>query len=189
MSTEDRNQHHSYAHESQRAPAVHPRKHHHHRAHAAAGVEPEPIDSSGPRGNPTELERTHEGKHVDMELPKDDPAEKFMKSFSILSAKTLGQLDKLEAALRDVENEVTKIEQDLISGKMSLGKGKDVLAQIEARLDKLQFNGIDSVETVDLHSGKEPAKAARKELVREAERLSARIDTIFKQIKAAEKCG
>lgn len=120
MSTEDRNQHHSYAHESQRAPAVHPRKHHHHRAHAAAGVEPEPIDSSGPRGNPTELERTHEGKHVDMvgssgdenayhcriqELPKDDPAEKFMKSFSILSAKTLGQLDKLEAALRDVENE------------------------------------------------------------------------------------
>ncbi|EER07491.1 hypothetical protein Pmar_PMAR020655 [Perkinsus marinus ATCC 50983] len=57
----------------------------------------------------------------------------------------------------------------------------------DMQLDKLQFNGIDSVETVDLHSGKEPAKAARKELVRQAEKLSARIDKIFKQIKEAEK--
>mmetsp|Transcript_4963 Transcript_4963/g.5553 ORF Transcript_4963/g.5553 Transcript_4963/m.5553 type:complete len:167 (-) Transcript_4963:92-592(-) len=126
---------------------------------------------------------------IDMskEFADNDPAAKFMKSFSMISAKTLGHLDQLEAALQQVEREVTDTEQDLISGEISIGKAKDVLAQIEARLDKLQFNGIDSVETVHLHSGKEPAKAARKELVRQAEDLSVRIDKIFKQIKEAEK--
>mmetsp|Transcript_18854 Transcript_18854/g.16117 ORF Transcript_18854/g.16117 Transcript_18854/m.16117 type:complete len:149 (+) Transcript_18854:3-449(+) len=88
-----------------------------------------------------ELQRTEEGKQVDMskEFADNDPAAKFMKSFSVLSAKTLGHLDQLEAALQQVEREVTDTEQELISGEMSIGKAKDVLAQIEARLDKLQF--------------------------------------------------
>ncbi|KAF4662755.1 hypothetical protein FOZ61_002240 [Perkinsus olseni] len=156
------------------------------------GVLDEAAPSLSPRDNSEPpLQRTEEGKPVDVtaEVSDDDPAAKFMKSFSILSAKTLGHLDQLEAALHDVEMEVSETEQDLISGEMSIGKAKDDLAQIEARLDKLQFNGIDSVQTVDLHSGKEPAKAARKELVRQAENLSARIDKIFKQIKEAEKTG
>ncbi|KAF4725673.1 hypothetical protein FOZ63_029481 [Perkinsus olseni] len=154
------------------------------------GVLDEAVPSLSPRDNSEpSLQRTEEGKPVDVtaEVSDDDPAAKFMKSFSILSAKTLGHLDQLEAALHDVEREVSETEQDLISGEMSVGKAKDDLAQVEARLDKLQFNGIDSVQTVDLHSGKEPAKAARKELVRQAEDLSARIDKIFKQIKEAEK--
>ncbi|KAF4693155.1 hypothetical protein FOZ60_011619 [Perkinsus olseni] len=207
MSIEDRSAYYHYAGgEHHQDPRTHNKRHHRHHprhhptpttaapapAHPASTDSDEAVPSLSPRDNSEPpLQRTEEGKPVDVtaEVSDDDPAAKFMKSFSILSAKTLGHLDQLEAALHDVEREVSETEQDLISGEMSIGKAKDDLAQIEARLDKLQFNGIDSVQTVDLHSGKEPAKAARKDLVRQAENLSARIDKIFKQIKEAEKTG
>ncbi|KAF4649039.1 hypothetical protein FOL46_002172 [Perkinsus olseni] len=105
-----------------------------------------------------------------------------MRTMSVLSQQTCGALEGLDQQLTGVEAEVRQVESDLCSGVLTAERAQHVLAQVEARLDKLQFKGIDEIETGNLHSGKETAKHARKELVRRAEMLSRRIESIFRHL-------
>ncbi|EER05501.1 hypothetical protein Pmar_PMAR011526 [Perkinsus marinus ATCC 50983] len=104
---------------------------------------------------------------------------------SALSQETCGALEELDRQLADIEAEVRQVEGELDSGCLTPERAQHVLAQVEARLDKLQFRGIDEIETGNLHSGKETAKYARKELVRRAEQLSQKIESIFRHLHAA----
>ncbi|KAF4671712.1 putative enoyl CoA hydratase [Perkinsus chesapeaki] len=104
------------------------------------------------------------------------------RAMSVLSQQTCGALELLSEQLIGIEKEVHKVETDLRSGELTPERAQHVLAQIEAGLDKLQFNGIDEIETGNLHSGKETAKHFRKELVKRAESLSQRIESIFRYL-------
>ncbi|KAF4697598.1 hypothetical protein FOZ60_004494 [Perkinsus olseni] len=121
-----------------------------------------------------------------------------MRTMSVLSQQTCGALEGLDQQLTGVEAEVrahgsspksrptelrfAKLKAIYARGVLTAERAQHVLAQVEARLDKLQFKGIDEIETGNLHSGKETAKHARKELVRRAEMLSQRIESIFRHL-------
>ena len=63
-------------------------------------------------------------------------------------------------------------------------------AALNGQLDKLQFQGIDSVVTGPLTSGKEQARAQRKGLNKAAAALSADIKALHADLAAAlDKAG
>ena len=49
--------------------------------------------------------------------------------------------------------------------------------------------GVDSIDTYELESGKEHARALRKELTRQAEELHDRMEALFKEIKQLSLAG
>lgn len=95
------------------------------------------------------------------------------------------QLTEFERQYTEIDHAVTDIEDALNCQQITHGKARDDLAQLEAKLDKLQFNGVDSIDTFELQTGKEQARALRKVLTRRAEQMHTRMDAIFQEILAA----
>lgn len=112
-------------------------------------------------------------------------AKTLQKRFSCKSESVLGRLGEFEAQFNDIEESIKRIAEGFHSGELTPPGARDHLAQVEALLDKLQFNGVDSIETFELESGKDKARSLRKELVRRAEELHGRMEEIFKEIKVA----
>lgn len=98
---------------------------------------------------------------------------------------TLAKLDAFKAALKGIEHEVRESEQNLrgVSSPSLMRMVRDELAQVEARLNKLQCAGLDSMELCDLGSDMGAAKLLRKELIQDAEHLQQRIEFMFDRIK------
>ncbi|CAK0894269.1 unnamed protein product [Prorocentrum cordatum] len=105
-----------------------------------------------------------------------------------LSSKSEFMMDRLadfEQQFTEIEAEVGRIEGDLEDNSVLPGRARDHLAQLEARLDKLQCHGVDSLDTFELQSGKDQARALRKVLTRRAETMHDRMDALFKQLRDA----
>eukprot|EP00440_Ansanella_granifera_P045870 gb/GFBE01049687.1/.p1 GENE.gb/GFBE01049687.1/~~gb/GFBE01049687.1/.p1 ORF type:complete len:163 (+),score=36.78 gb/GFBE01049687.1/:1-489(+) len=97
---------------------------------------------------------------------------------------TFSQLRDLEAQLRAAEAELFTTERALRAAQVSPGQAKADLAQLEARLEKIQCKGIDSVSTADLPAeDEEAARSFRRRLTREVERLQNFLDATFDYIK------
>jgi len=88
-----------------------------------------------------------------------------------------------ERQFEEIDAGTGAIGEALGCGQISIGKARDDLAQLEARLDRLQCEGVDSIDTFELKTGKEQARALRKVLTRRAEQMHTRMDDLFKQIK------
>jgi len=107
------------------------------------------------------------------------------RQYSISSENALMHLSTLSKALRRMERQVYKIEEQF---EMKLEKDellvfKTTIAQLVGMLDKLQFNGIDSVITAQLQSGKEKAREKRKTLNQRCEKLRQKILTVHEDIQ------
>merc|ERR1712032_767035 len=93
------------------------------------------------------------------------------------------QLCDFERQFDEIDASVSGIEEALEQHSMAPGRARDTLAQMEARLDKLQCHGVDCIDTFELKSGKDQARALRKVLTRRAEQMHDRMDRIFNTIK------
>lgn len=105
---------------------------------------------------------------------------------SARSEHTFERLIDFERQFEEIDASVARIEAGLHNGD-PVGKARDELAQLEARLDRLQCEGVDSIDTYELQSGKEQARALRKVLTRRAEQMHGKMDEIFKEILQALK--
>lgn len=63
---------------------------------------------------------------------------------------------------------------------------KTELAALEAKAHKAETNGVDSVYTGELSSGKVDAKARKKDMIKRLEALFEAIERAFRDIRAAE---
>merc|ERR1719210_1017244 len=97
------------------------------------------------------------------------------------------QLTEFERQIFEIDNAATDIENALSCQHITFGKARDNLAQLEATLDKLQCYGVDSIDTFELQSGKDQARALRKVLTRRAEQMHGKFDDIFQELKNALK--
>eukprot|EP00747_Dinoflagellata_sp_TGD_P206838 gnl/TRDRNA2_/TRDRNA2_80481_c0_seq1.p1 gnl/TRDRNA2_/TRDRNA2_80481_c0~~gnl/TRDRNA2_/TRDRNA2_80481_c0_seq1.p1 ORF type:complete len:509 (-),score=62.78 gnl/TRDRNA2_/TRDRNA2_80481_c0_seq1:60-1586(-) len=97
----------------------------------------------------------------------------------------LGQLKYFQVQVRQLEDRMYDVERALEADHISPGQARDHLAQLEAGLDRIQCNGIDSVVTSGLPAAvEEEAKSLRKELIRKTESLYTRLDKTFEYIKS-----
>lgn len=95
----------------------------------------------------------------------------------------MATLAGFDQQLTELDRSVSAVEAGLTSQQLMPGQARDHLAQIEAQLDKLQCNGVDSIDTFELQSGKAEARSLRKDLTRRGEVLHDRIEVIFRCIK------
>lgn len=102
---------------------------------------------------------------------------------SPLSKHTLQDLGQYVQKFDSIEADIGRIEKAFSEGIVLPSKANTDLAQLEAKLDKLQCNGVDSIETFQLGSGKDQAKALRKKLTKRAEQLHSKMDDMFQQFK------
>jgi len=87
---------------------------------------------------------------------------------------TLSQLDEFRLQFDEIDTAVARLEA---------APARDELAQLEARLDRLQCHGVDSLVTSELSpSSKELARSMRRELTRRAEQMHCRMDVLFRDI-------
>lgn len=105
---------------------------------------------------------------------------------SARSEHTFERLLDFERQFEEIDASVARIEAGFRNGDPP-GKARDELAQLEATLDRLQCEGIDSIDTYELQSGKEQARALRKVLTRRAEQMHGKMDEIFKDLMQALK--
>lgn len=107
------------------------------------------------------------------------------RKLSCRSKSMLGRLGEFEDQFVEIDATIQSIHKAFHSGEMPPGRARDDLAQLEALLDKLQFNGVDCIDTFELESGKDQARALRKELTKKADGLHERMEVLFKEIKEA----
>eukprot|EP00401_Gymnodinium_catenatum_P039964 CAMPEP_0117515620 /NCGR_PEP_ID=MMETSP0784-20121206/30674_1 /TAXON_ID=39447 /ORGANISM="" /LENGTH=428 /DNA_ID=CAMNT_0005311443 /DNA_START=1 /DNA_END=1288 /DNA_ORIENTATION=+ len=92
--------------------------------------------------------------------------------------------DSLCTQMDSLEDAVTDIERALGASKITVASAHGTLAQLEAKLDRLQCKGIDSADPV---ATSEEARLQRRQLTRRAELLQARLSGIFVGLNAARQ--
>ena len=111
-----------------------------------------------------------------------------MRAMSALSEKALGQLSETQARLAAIEARLDEIASAMkTSGtEREAGLFKTELALLEAQSKQLEAAGVDNIYTSDLGSGKQVAKAAKKDMLQRFEVVFSRIDQLFADVKATE---
>lgn len=104
------------------------------------------------------------------------------KQYSIASANTLSKLDKVSTEHFALASAIADIEKSTDPNNAeSVLEGKHRLAQLAGDIDKLQFNQLDAIETTALHSGKEEARAQRKDLTRSLDILQQHVQEMYER--------
>jgi len=78
-------------------------------------------------------------------------------------------MDKLldfERQFEEIDASTAAISEAFSCGQFAASQARDELAQLEATLDRLQCEGVDSIDTYELGSGQEQARSLRKILTR-----------------------
>mmetsp|Transcript_97003 Transcript_97003/g.274079 ORF Transcript_97003/g.274079 Transcript_97003/m.274079 type:complete len:127 (+) Transcript_97003:92-472(+) len=104
---------------------------------------------------------------------------------SEISASALDQLSSVDEQLTSIEQRVKQI-QDIVKkpqSKEELTSVKTELAQLESKAKQLETKGVDEVYTGELNSGKQVAKATKKDMLRRLEMLFTLVESIFADIK------
>ncbi|CAK9019232.1 unnamed protein product [Durusdinium trenchii] len=113
-----------------------------------------------------------------------DQSPKEQQSVDEASSTAMSELRDCEAQLEEATRQLQRTQLALVGAQVSPGQARADLAQLEARLDRLQCRGIDSVSTAGLSSQDEDAaRSLRKHLTREVEQLQSRLDDTFNQLK------
>eukprot|EP00927_Polykrikos_kofoidii_P034133 TRINITY_DN28971_c0_g1_i1.p1 TRINITY_DN28971_c0_g1~~TRINITY_DN28971_c0_g1_i1.p1 ORF type:complete len:318 (-),score=59.30 TRINITY_DN28971_c0_g1_i1:25-978(-) len=130
-----------------------------------------------------ELAAFNHGTNADCGLVDDGVQQRL----SIKSAKALETLRLFEQRFDRISDSVLIIEAELKAGVTQPGYACDELAQLEAELDKIQCNGVDSIETSGLETGRDEARAKRKALTKRSESLHTVMDNLFSFAKELKR--
>eukprot|EP00435_Cladocopium_sp_Y103_P073475 s13_g43.t2 len=96
----------------------------------------------------------------------------------------MSELRACEAQLELAASELHLTQQALKLAEVTPGQARADLAQLEARLDRLQCHSIDAVSTAGLSSQDEDAaRNLRRQLVKQVEQLQRRLDETFERLK------
>lgn len=98
--------------------------------------------------------------------------------FSPCSTKALESLHVTNEELTQIEQRVAAISA-MLSPASEICSLKSELSQLETRAKRLETKGIDDVYTGELHSGKQMAKDAKKDMLVRFEKLFGQIDKVF----------
>merc|ERR1711862_714652 len=90
-------------------------------------------------------------------------------------------LRRVGEQIRVVESQVVEVRQALSAQQMTRGRARDLFAQLEARLERLQCDGVDAVPTSAL--GGSEAKDFKKGLLKVVERLHDELDGAFQSLE------
>lgn len=137
-------------------------------------------------------EKTSEPVHSDSQNCQNDD-DLLVAMMSQPSSKIVKQLLGFQKEYNRLVSNVNEIEDKFNSEdlntrqKFSAGKCITELSQVEAKVNKLQMKGVDSVETADLNSGKEIARRLRKEINRGLDGLFDRMQDLFLSFKERQK--
>ena len=102
------------------------------------------------------------------------------KQYSVESVKTLDRLDDLKHSYESMKHQVEQIRKSTdLSDYLSVSRSKSQLAQLLGSIEKLQFNKLDAVCTVNLHSGKQVAKSNRRELNAALDALQEEVSSLY----------
>jgi len=110
--------------------------------------------------------------------PKNaQPPLRLVREYSALSRRAISRIGEIGDGLSAYERQIEDIEQGLVSNSLSVGKAKTDLGQLHGNVFKLLSNQVDAVQTGELNSGKDIARAERKDLTRRAEALLDRVES------------
>lgn len=97
------------------------------------------------------------------------------------STQTFTKLDTIKAKYNDLVSRVNNIETSTNKEEMeSLHRSKNLLAQISGDIDRLQFTGLDAIDTSLLHTGKDEARTKRKKLNHDIEELQQHVQELHR---------
>jgi hypothetical protein len=97
------------------------------------------------------------------------------------STQTFTKLDTIKAKFNDLLSQVNDIETTTNKEEMdSLLRSKNLLAQISGDIDRLQFTGLDAIDTSLLHTGKDEARTKRKKLNHDIEELQEHVQELHR---------
>lgn len=103
------------------------------------------------------------------------------KQYSMASTQTFTKLDTIKAKYNDLVSRVNNIETSTNKEEMeSLHRSKNLLAQISGDIDRLQFTGLDAIDTSLLHTGKDEARTKRKKLNHDIEELQQHVQELHR---------
>mmetsp|Transcript_60932 Transcript_60932/g.145205 ORF Transcript_60932/g.145205 Transcript_60932/m.145205 type:complete len:214 (-) Transcript_60932:41-682(-) len=142
---------------------------------AAAGVTEPAMAAAGKKA--TVVEATAE----------DIAGEPMTKQFSALSQKALGKLAETEIALATIESRLKSISSSMPTlTAADVSSVRKELAEMEAQAKKLEGVGVDDVYTGELESGKQAAKATKKDMLNRFEEAFTTMDRLFAELKKRE---
>ncbi|KAL1511902.1 hypothetical protein AB1Y20_005184 [Prymnesium parvum] len=124
----------------------------------------------------------HEGSRVDQRAGQPAPSQ-LERMYSMRSQETVDTLQEIESALLDIKRKTQQAEA-LMNDPPSEGlppQLRNNLAQLHGDANRLLATRIDAILTGELCSGKEDARAKRKELIALTETLIDQIETQVKR--------
>ncbi|CAJ1373748.1 unnamed protein product [Effrenium voratum] len=101
-----------------------------------------------------------------------------------VSSLAMQQLQGCEVQLREAGQQLLGTQRALHSLQVTPGQARNDLAQLEAHLEKLQCQSIDSVSTAGLSSeDQDAARSFRRQLTKAVEKLQGQLDQTFEDLK------
>jgi len=107
--------------------------------------------------------------------PISSPALGLRRVYSATSQRTLSRIGEIASTISRIEMGFEKVMRELDSHEIDVATARDQLAQLHGDAGTVLCNQLDAVETMDLNSGKEDARAERKSL---ANRCQSLMDSI-----------
>lgn len=125
-----------------------------------------------------------------LELPGSDPIERprerprAQRSMSYLSQEAIDGLFKTDKEVSSLEERAEDINRRFESGQLSAGQARTELANVEAAANKVECDKMDSIYTGELNSGKDQAKALKKDQTKRLDSLHTKFEELFKKFKS-----
>eukprot|EP00900_Chrysochromulina_parva_P014708 jgi/Chrpa1/23238/Chrysochromulina_OHIO_Genome00007828-RA len=118
---------------------------------------------------------------------EQSPPGRLERQYSIASQKTVGLLDQIKFDLLDLQQRLSRAEAEIeapppTDGLPAALRGE--LAKLHGDANKLLATRIDAILTGDLTSGKDDARAMRKEMIRTVEGLIETVEDLVKRFDA-----
>jgi hypothetical protein len=103
---------------------------------------------------------------------------------SYLSQEALDGLFKTGLEVASLEEQAEEISRRFDSGELTSGQAVTELAMVEAAANKVECEKVDSIYTGELNSGKDQAKALKKDQNKRLDALAAKFEDLFKKFKS-----
>lgn len=142
-----------------------------------------------PQTPPTQAPRRPRGDPAPPEGPRhpeQPPSRGDQRGLTKPSLDALSQLAVAGVEVGRIEARVRGLAEEVEVPGCALGPIRTELAALEAAAHRLEAQGIDSIYTGELHTGKDEAKAQKKALLARLEALFDTVDRVFQRAKASE---
>uniref|UniRef100_A0A7S0RS13 BAG domain-containing protein n=1 Tax=Pyramimonas obovata TaxID=1411642 RepID=A0A7S0RS13_9CHLO len=157
-------------------------------------AQPRESDNQNPHmsGNDAQQHQPQQPNGTTGSNPGTSTTVKLERRFSTKSSNALtllkGYEEKLQGIIGQLEDTETALKEGRLIGRETLGKAKTAMGQLNGTLEKLQLQGVDGVTVGDLETGRDEARAYRKQLNTRIEATVPRIielnNELVEQMKA-----